>query len=443
MPAGPPLARGWPRVVAFVLFLGLDVLALGVLPLPERLTLAFRSAIAPGLGLFPESTGIAIALLLAAFVCTWAWFRWGISLPAFFVWWLGIVLTVRLFPAHTHTELAAAAAAPTHGGYVLAAHEFTWIMAVYVVVYSVGLLVQRLPFLNRLVALRRRSRPANERALLALPPVERARAVALWGIARDAGGAVPPESLLREAFGTPGMFRRARIISLLAHGRWSHAGDRDNAHLRAALILGDTDRRGSVAQAATLDARTSRLAVPASEPGWVGLLDGTLLTAALQLNGDAVAGARWAFVLDRWFGLHRGHRPGARHDFIGVTRERAPAWEHATATAIAAASGWCEPTTEWQALRRQVFGAIGRGGRTPNDNRLVAAGRCWAALMQDDEAETLLRRVTSSPRDPLAQALDSLAAALQANPAALRRVPQVAARSKGEGARKQSTRVPE
>jgi len=69
---------------------------------------------------------------------------------------------------------------------------------------------------------------------------------------------------------------------------------------------------------------------------------------------------------------------------------------------------------EWTALRRQVFGAIGRGGRTVADNRLAAAGRCWAALTGDHEARSLLRRVTSSARDPIAQALDAFAAVLDA-----------------------------
>ena len=100
MPPGPPMARGWARAIAFAVFLCLDVLALGVLPLPERLTAAIRSAVAPGLGLFPSSPGLAIVLLLAAFLCTWAWFRWGVSVPVIVLWCAAVILTVRLSP-HT------------------------------------------------------------------------------------------------------------------------------------------------------------------------------------------------------------------------------------------------------------------------------------------------------------------------------------------------------
>jgi hypothetical protein len=386
------------------------------LPLPDRLTAALRSAVAPGLGLLPDQAAVAAALLVAAFASTWTWFRWGVGLPAIVVWWAGIVVTVRLLPSHTHEALAAAAGS---GGYGLAAHEFTWVMAVYVVVYWFSLFLYRLPFVERLAARRRLRRPPDETALRYLPPVERARAVAIWGIARAAGGQAPSSQLLAGAAASLPEARRARAISLLAHGDWRQPLRRDNAPSRAALILAGADADGAVAGEAGRQAAGARLAMPASEPGWVSLLDGTLLAAALQASGDAGAGRRWGLVLDRWFRLKRGHRPEARHDFVGVTRGRAPAWEHATAMATAAAHGWCEPAPEWVALRQQVFAAIGRGGRSPGDNRLVAAGRCWAALTRDDEAGRLLRRVTSSPRDPLAQALDALAVALAANPGVL------------------------
>jgi hypothetical protein len=402
------MARARFRVPAIAFFVALDVIALGLLPVSERVTAVCRSAVAPGLGLLPEHSVIAGVLLAATFLCTWAWFRWGMVLPVLAVWWIGIVLTLRLFPSEDHSHPPTALGEPRLPGVALAAHEFTWVMAVYVLVYWGGLWLRRVPLVARIASRRQRQRPAGETALLHLPLAERARAVALWEVARRAGGAAPPTSFLANAISSARSSRNAKVISMLGHGRWQAAPDQDNAGVRAALILtgGDPSR-------ASEDAAASRLGMPASEPGWVSLLDGTLLAAALDSAGDA-AGRRWALVLHRWFRLQRGHRPEARHDFLGVTRGNAPAWEQAAAAAIAAGHGWCEPAAEWQALRRRVFAAIGRGGRTSDDNRLVAAGRCWAALMKDDDALHLLRRVTSSPRDPVAQALDALAAALAA-----------------------------
>jgi hypothetical protein len=411
MPAGPPLARGWARATAFVVFLGLDVLALGLLPVPEQLTAAVRSAVAPGLGLLPDDPGVAVALLVAALICTWAWFRWGASLPCIALWGAGIILTVWLFEADSHPHVDTSAFGPT--GLIRGAHELTWVMAVYATTYWVGLLVQRLPFASRVATWRRRDRPANETALFHLPAADRARAIALWGFARQAGAPAPDASLLRTALQEPRLWRRAKLISLLAHGRWpTDPFTRDNAHLRAAFIFSDEPAENAAARAALADTHRSALAMPASEPGWVSLLDGTLLAAALLGQGHNEAGQRWAYVLGRWFKPDRGHRPEARHSFLGVSRARAPGWEHATAMAIAAAHGWCDAATEWQALRRQVLGAVGRGGRTQDDNRMVAAGRCWEALVGDPEARRLLLRVTSSPTDPIAQALDALAAVL-------------------------------
>lgn len=458
MPGGPPLAHGWARVLGFGAFLALDVLAIGVLPLPERVTAGVRSAVAPGLGLIPDDPVVAAVLLAAAFVCTWGWLRWGTSVPFIATWWVGIVLTVRLFSEDAHTHVATAALpGADRGGLVLGAHELTWVMAVYAMTYWTGLVIQRMPCVNRLTAWRRRARPADKRALLYLPAVDRARAVSLWGLAREAGATAPEAELLHTALGAPSLRRRARMVCLLAHGRWP--GDpfaRDNAPMRAALILrphpptpspgfagegepgrrrarlGHSGRDESVADGALADSWRSALGMPASEPGWVGLLDGTLLAAALTARGHAEAGERWAFVLGRWFALNRGHRPEARHDFLGLSRARAPGWEHATATVIAAAHGWCDAAAEWQALRRPVLGAIGRGGRTQEDNRLVAAGRCWEALVGDTEAGRLLRRVTSSPRDPIAQALDGIAGALRADVRALRSPARRAAREASE-----------
>lgn len=409
MPPGPPLLRARYQVPIVVLFIGIDVAAVGLLPIPEHVTLTLRSAVAPGLGLIPDATVLACALFVSALVTTWSWFRWGIGLPALAAWWISIVLTLRLSPSPDHVHAAAVGTSVHHP--LLAFHEFTWVMAVYVLVYWVGTLLRRLPLVDRLASRRERQRPADDTAIQSLPLVERARAIALWEIVRCAGGHAPERSFLVAALGRPERDRGLRVRSALAHGSPRDPLRRDNSHIRAAqLLLGKVD--GTIAR----DAAEARLGMPPSEPGWVNLLDATLLAFALSPI-DEKAGQRWAFALERWFRLRHGHRPDARHDFIGISRGRAPAWQHASALAIAADRGWIDRHAEWLALRPQVLAAIGRGGRRTDDNRLVAAGRCWAAMLDDAEARRLLQRVTSSPRDPIARALDSLSAAFQANTA--------------------------
>ncbi|MCC7364084.1 MAG: hypothetical protein IT303_06900 [Dehalococcoidia bacterium] len=405
MPPGPLLSRAVFRVPIVVVFVALDVAALGLLPLPETLVAVSRSAIAPGLGLFPEEVGVAIGLLVTALVCTWAWFRWGAVWPMVATWWLSIVLTVRAVPTGEHTHGAAAGVlAPDR---VLAVHEFTWLMAVYLLVYWAGTLVRRIPFVEHLASVRQRRRPADASAITQLPLPDRARAVSLWEIARRAGGAAPPRDFLRQALGDPAHDRGRRLVALLGRAALRDPVRDDNAHVRAAMVLVGGDDRDAPGAA-----RRARLGMPASEPGWVQLLDGTLLAAALA-PVDPGAGRRWAYAMEHWFALRHGHRPEARHEIAGIARGRAPAWQHATAAVVAAMNGWVEPRSEWDALRPQVLAAVGRGGRRTDDNRLIAAGRCWAAILDDPEATRLLARVTSSPRDPFAQALESLSAALR------------------------------
>jgi hypothetical protein len=339
--------------------------------------------------------------------------------------WLGAVLaTVLLFPGN-HVHIHGVDDAPhagflPAGGPTRATHEVTWLMAVFALLYWIGQFLQRLPWVDRLLGLFRKPRTRDMRALFVLPPVERAHAAAIWGLVRVAGGQVGEADIVRDAMRLPDLHRRARRIGLLARGRFG--GDpfrRDSAHARAALLLWDIAPPGAVGHAAT-EALHSPLGMAASEPGWVRLLDGTLLAAALQAKGRPDATAGWQEALGRWFGLSNRRRPSARQQLLGLAPVSAQAWEHAAATAIALACGWIAPQKEWSALRRQVLGAVGRGGRSIADNRLAAAGRCWAVQVQDEEVLSLLRRVSVSERDPLAKALDALAATLEGNLESLR-----------------------
>ena len=359
MPSGPPLLRARYRIPGAVLFLVLDVAVVGVLPVPETVTLALRSAVAPGLGLFPGHVLMGGVLFVLALATTWWWFRWGLTIPAFAVWWIGIVLTVRMAPGPGHSHSAFAMGFVESRPPVLATHEFTWLMAVYVLLYWVGSLFRRVPFVDRLVLRRERRRPAGEEALRYLSLSERARAVAIWELSRGAGGQAPERSRLLEALGQPERDRGRRLRLFLSSGSLGTALHRANADVRAALKLTGAD---SVPRPAETGA--NRLAVPSSEPGWVQLLDGTLYAAAMD-EADAAIGPQWSFVLDRWFAPRRGHRPEARHEFVGLTRGHAPPWQHSASLSIAAAKGWVDAPTEWQALRPQVLAAVGRGGRRP------------------------------------------------------------------------------
>ncbi|HUF83969.1 MAG TPA: hypothetical protein VMQ81_05180, partial [Acidimicrobiia bacterium] len=341
------------------------------------------------------------------------WMRWGVWVPALLVWTAGLVTTVALLPSVDRAEHAE----PIRR----AGHEVSWLMVVYVVVYWGGLFVNRIPLVSRVLITRERARPSGDAALATLPAVDRARAVALWELGRHAGASAPARALLDEAIELSTIRRRARIVGCLAPGRSYGTLATSNAHARAALILLEPDGRHELTAAAAEEAARGRLGMVTSEPGWVTLFDGTLMAAALHLNGDDAAGPRWAYVLDHWFPLIDGRRIDARHAFLGLGRGPIRPWERATASVIAAGLGWVPPEPEWHALRQPTLAAVGRGGRAMIDNRLIAAGRCWTALVDDHDTDSLLRRVSPAPTDPVASALDALAVALHDDPAALRR----------------------
>ncbi|MEQ1701710.1 MAG: hypothetical protein ABMA25_16495, partial [Ilumatobacteraceae bacterium] len=216
---------------------------------------------------------------------------------------------------------------------------------------------------------------------------------------------------------------RCRRIGIAARGRVG--GDplqRDHALARSALSLS-----GSLDAAATEaflhDGARASAGVPASEPGWVRLLDGTLAALALQRAGAAEAPPRWAAALDDSFALRRGHRPDATWTPLGLRGPRADAWQHAAAAGLARGAGWLTTDDDWHALRKRTLAAAARGSAIAEDERLVAAGRLWLRLVDDDQASRIIGRVTIH-RDPVAVALAALADALAADPQLLTTTPE-------------------
>jgi hypothetical protein len=154
--------------------------------------------------------------------------------------------------------------------------------------------------------------------------------------------------------------------------------------------------------------------VPASEPTWVRLLDGTLAAAALAELGDDDCVQRWRGTWNQLLGLRNGHRPACLYTPLAVGGAWAPAWEHAAASALGHVLGW-GGDADWPALRQRALGAAARGPARHDDERLIAASRIWATALADEQALRILTRPTVS-RDPLAVALDGVASALVAGP---------------------------
>ena len=160
------------------------------------------------------------------------------------------------------------------------------------------------------------------------------------------------------------------------------------------------------------DASRSLVGVPASEPGWVRLLDGTLAAIALQRAGDPHVGERWSATLHGPFALRHGHRPGALWTPLAIRGPRSATWEHAAATGLARAEGWLQTDDDWHALRTRTLAAAARGNVVADDERLVAAARIWLRFVDDEQASRIVGRVTIH-RDPIAVSLDAVAASLE------------------------------
>lgn len=350
---------------------------------------AARSLLVPGAGLLEAAPLAGVAFALLAVAATVAWLRWGTD-------WIvaGVVVAAMMASAWWGSVDHAGAAADAWPAPALAAHEFP------LVVLIIGFLAWLRSALGSVPGFGwvrgRRSRPDQRRDLADLPPVERCRAASILALAGRADDEV------RAAIARPDVAARARRIGLAA--RFRTGGDpfrRDHAHARTAALL--TDSAGPhVRDRFRADAHPDA-GVPASEPGFVRLLDGTL--AAIALDQPA-----WARMLRGPFGVRRGHRPAWWWTPLGLPAGRAVDWEHAAATALAHERGWID-ASDWPLLRRRVLGAAARGVARRDDERLIAAGRIWLALVDDPAAARVVERPTVR-HDPLARALDTYATVL-------------------------------
>lgn len=354
---------------------------------------AVRSMLVPGAGLL-EARPLLAGLFLASIIpATIAWLRWGMD-------WVLVALVITAMAASaawgtTTHEAATATVRP-----LLAAHEFPIVVLVVGFLGWVRSVIGRVPGM-RWVGGRHRTSDAAAIGLGDLPVPARCRAVALQTLAGTAGAAGSA------ALTAPDVERRARRVGVLARAR--HGGDPfrvDHAPTRAALALtGRLDADGT--RRFLGDAAASRVGLPASEPTWVRTLDATLAAVALTELGDDAAAGRCRALLDGPLRARRGHRPGAYWTPFGVPVGRCLDWEHATATAIACSRGWIDGT-DWPLLRKRVLGAAARGSGRRDDERLIAAGRMWLALVDDPAAAAIVARPTVR-HDPIAVALDQYA----------------------------------
>jgi hypothetical protein len=352
---------------------------------------AARNLLVPGAGLYDHAhLPLGLAFTAAFVVATVGWVRWGVDWP---------VPIVVIAAAVTSSALTSSSDQPLT--VARSAHEFPLIVLV------VGAVTWVRHGLAR-IGLGRGRRSSGRRQLEALAPVERCHAVAISCLADGAG------PVLADAVTSPDVARRARRIGFIARGR--RGGDPfrvDHAPARAARSLCgllDDDERSRFA----LDAAAGIDGVPCSEPGWARLLDATLAAMALRRAGDEDAARRWSAALAGRWARRRRHRPAAAWSPLGVPLSHAAPWEHAAATAIAHAAGWCDDD-DWPALRRSALAAAARSTRRPHDERLVAAGRIWVTQVDDEVAARVLARPTIGD-DPVAAALDHLARRLRDAP---------------------------
>jgi hypothetical protein len=355
---------------------------------------AARSMLIPGAGLLEARPALAVGFVVLTVVATVAWLRWGVD------WAVVAVVVVAMgvsaaFATTDHHEEAQV---------VRAAHEFPLVVLVAGLVGWIRTVLGRVPGFAWIAG--RRAATGEERRLLDLHPTDRCRAVAVLALA----GSIDDEA--RRGVGEPDVARRARLVGLAA--RFRRDGDPfrvDHAPARAALVLtGGLD--AAAERRFADDAVRTRAGVPGSEPTWVRTLDGTLAAAALEQIGQAATAERWGAMLQGPLALRRGHRPAWWWTPLGIAAGRCLDWEHAAATSIAHSRGWIG-AEDWPALRRRVLGAAARGSGRRDDERLIAAGRVWLALVDDAAAERIVERPTIG-HDPLAVALDGLAQQLRA-----------------------------
>ncbi len=344
-------------------FVVLDVVALGLLDLGDRATAVVRNLLFPGLGLFETSTPLALAFMAIALLAVAAWTRWGTDWVVATVWAASILAAVVLVePEGTGTEVDEAARL------LVASHEFALVMVAVAFIVRVRTWLAGLPGIRRLRRRDRAGRPAGLLAVAELRSVDRARVAAIVAIAEQLGGPTDDRdavvaALDRTTCAAAGPPRRCRRPMALP---WRPAPSRQRAHPRRAGAV----RAASPSRRPARSGRTPErcwAGVPASEPTWVRLLDGTLAAAALAELGEDDCVQRWRGTWTQLLGLRNGHRPSCLYTPLAVGGAWAPAWEHAAASALGHVLGW-GGEDDWPALRQRARSApphvARRGPRT-------------------------------------------------------------------------------
>ena len=399
-------------IVLAIVLVAFDLVATGWFGANERLVAMCRNVVFPGLGFIETNVWLTILFAVVAGAAVIAWLRWGADWLAALVWAVAVVVAFEIVPtAHAHGPAHPAGATPV----ARASHEFAAVLVVVAMLGRARLFLAGLPGVRRSSARHSNAPTDRTTALLAAGPVERCRAVAIAELARNMGCSALDPATATAAVEAPDVRRRAARVGAVA--RWRIAGDplrRDHAHVRSALVLCE---RATPEQerALRVDARSSPYGVPASEPTWVRLLDGTLAALALDDLGEPAVATRWRGVLVDDLRLRHGRRSGAIHTPTSLRLATAQAWEHAGATALLRWRGWIEGDADWTALRQRSLGAAARGARRPDDARLVAAARIWARLVGDLPATRILERPSRST-DAIAASLDDVLATINVPP---------------------------
>ncbi|MFV0309260.1 MAG: hypothetical protein ACK5OX_16115 [Desertimonas sp.] len=399
----------WASLLAVML--GFDLVATGWLGFNERIVAMARNVVLPGLGFVETDRWLAVGFVTVAVVAVVAWLRWGTDWIVAAVWVAGLAVAYLVVPAsHTHGWEPVADPLPVKRS----SHEFAAVLVLVAAATRARLALGRIPGLRRRPQGRADVLPDRRTALAAARPVERCRAAAIAALAD------PPSRVdeITVSLAEPDVRRRAARVAAVA--RWRLRADplrHDNAHVHAALTLcrraTDADRAAFLAIA-----RPSPYGVPASEPTWVRLLDGTLAALALESSGEEAAVGRWRATLSAELRLRHGRRAAAIHTPTFLRLATAAHWEHATATALARWRNWIGDD-DWDVLRQHSLGAAARGATGPHDARLVAAARIWARLLGDHAATNILDRPSRSA-DPIAAALDDVLATIRPAPAPVR-----------------------
>lgn len=378
----------------------IDIYATGFFGGSERTLAIVRSIVLPGLPFLEWHLGIGLASIAVALAAVAAWLRWGADWMPVLVIVLAVCVAAFVMPLH-HGDSPPVHEHPDdhgsgHGSHhadegsqvpasgamtgtidpILASHEFTIVLVVFAFFARLRLLLGRVPGLSTWIT---RLWPAA-----AFDAVAETRATALRSLAG------PDDAPWWQQHRSSLMARAVRI-NRLARWRWT-GNPLNGAHapLRAALLLANQldEQQSRVLQA---EAAAAIPGVPDSEPTWVRPLDSLLCALALQKAGDADALPRWQLAFERHFPLHHGRRPGALHRPSLLAVGAMPDGEHALVTALARSHGLLD-NADWRSLRGRCLGTAARGEGDVEALRFIAAGRWWARLENDAEAEAILAK---------------------------------------------------